>query len=401
MLLFVIAMLGSAIFNGSFFKFEFGGINVLGLFILFGGCTYLLMHFLRVDGTEKYKVSQCSDKWLWSFVILGAAVAILSLLGAYERSDATEVLFNRSYIPRQGYYLFFLPLIILAGRHYGTPWVIAFLRRHYRVLFWSVYFLYILFNKTLAIDVPCSFCLTTLLLMGRKVDRIADVAMLLLILASPVDIGGEMTQVIVRILCALFYFAKDGGRYLRPIMAFSVCIAAMTLIAPYVSFDSVGFDANTAWRLNYWRDEIDQLVKTHGLGVGLGTSYATSSFIGSAVSGPFAASAGYTAAERMFVVGCHNSFVSIAFRLGFVGLFLLLGYLLECSNKVVSSKNSFAVFASIAAIYIVCFNVGFENPMYFFLFAFGFAALGAVCEEPPTGPREPWSPRRRGMFRDC
>lgn len=382
MLLLVAALFGSAVFNSSFFRIGSGMVNILSLFIVLCGVTYLFVHFYNKKRGEKYLPSRSSDRFFWMFFYTGVISVIASYLGFYKAIASNDVMFDSSFIPRQAYYLFFIPLVILAGRHVQTPTILKWIQKNYRALFFLVYLAYIAVNRTPAIDVPCFFCLSTLLLMGRERNRAADVAMLLLIELSPIDTGGEMTQALCRIACLFLFFAEEGGKFLRPMVCFSVVVVLVCYILPFIPLEWIGLDANTSWRLQYWGDELRQLLKTFGVGVGFGTSYATQSFIGEAVSGPFAATAEYSVMERLYVVGCHNSFVSISFRLGMIGAVLLLIYIMSCSHRrLPRSRSNYLTYSIVSSIAVVCFNVGFESPMYFFLFAFSFAAFSAMTPD--------------------
>lgn len=386
MLLLVAALFGSAIFNSAFFRMGSGSINVLSLFIALSGATYLFMHIYNKKRGKKYLPPNSSDRFLWAFFGLGVASVMGSYLGLYNTlSSLSDVSFDSSYIPRQAYYLFFIPLVILAGRHVQTPTVLKWIQKHYRILFFAVYLAYVVANRTPAIDVPCFFCLSTLLLMGRERNRAADIAMLLLIELSPIDTGGEMTQALCRVLCLFLFFAREDSEYLRPMALAAIVVILACYVLPFTPLEWAGLDANTSWRLQYWGDELRQLFKTLGVGVGFGTSYASQAFIGEAVSGPFAATAEYSVAERVYVVGCHNSFVSIAFRLGVIGISLLLAYILSCSRRALpESRSNYLTYSMISSLAVICFNVGFESPMYFFLFAFSFAAFNAMTSNPQT-----------------
>ncbi len=383
MLLLVAALFGSAVFNSSFFRIGSGSVNILSLFILFCGATYLFMHFYNKKRGEKYLPSRSSDRFFWMFFCVGAISVVASYMGFYKAIASNDVMFDPSFIPRQAYYLFFIPLVILAGRHVQTPAILDWIQKNYRPLFCLIYLAYIAVNRTPAIDVPCFFCLSMLLLMGRERNRVVDIAMLLLIELSPIDIGGEMTQALCRITCLFLFFAEESSKFLRPMVCFSIFVVLVCYILPFISLEWIGLDANTSWRLQYWGDELRQLLKTFGVGVGFGTSYATQSFIGEAVSGPFAATAEYSAMERLYVVGCHNSFVSLSFRLGVIGAVLLLTFIMSCSRRILPrSRANYLTYSIVSSIAVVCFNVGFESPMYFFLFAFSFAAFSAMTSDP-------------------
>ena len=102
-----------------------------------------------------------------------------------------------------------------------------------------------------------------------------------------------------------------------------VMVIAMFILPLFDSVFASVFDANSFWRLSYWKDELTQLVKSYFLGVGYGTSYATRNFIGGSLNitgGPFGATAEYSTLDKLFVTGPHSSFIAIAFRLGLIGI---------------------------------------------------------------------------------
>ena len=171
-------------------------------------------------------------------------------------------------------------------------------------------------------------------------------------------------------------------------LAFKTMIAGI-FILPIMSglFTNI-FDANSWWRLLYWKDELAQLVQSYGLGVGYGTSYATENFVGnlgSVVSGPFAATAEYSTLDKLFITGPHNSYVSIAFRLGIVGIVLFLVMIFDLIEKISEKSNDIsrcAIFMLFSSIVLIGVNVGLESPYYLimFVFSFGFCASEVYSE---------------------
>ena len=352
-------------------------MNVLNLFILAACVTYLTVFLVSQSGKIKYEAARPFDKYLWIFFGAGVVSVVFSYLGVYSALFPTSALLrDESYIPRQAYYLFFVPMIILAGRNVGTKRIFDWVARNRVLLFFGIWLFYIAFNQQLALNVQCCFALGLLLLMGKGERKAVDVLMLAVLLFSPIAVGGEMTQMIIRAVALGLYAIGFKSKALRGALLVMVCVILGCYILPFMPLDSFGFDANTSWRAEYWGNELVELGKTFGLGVGYGTSYASVDFVGSAVSGPFAATAEYSVAEKLFVVGCHNSFVSLFFRLGIVGIASLLAYIVSLSSRTNDFRGGYAssaAFALISSLVIVCFNVGFENPSYFFLFGFSLA----------------------------
>lgn len=403
----LIGLFGSAIFGNAFFKIGTGSLTVLNFLIVVSCITYLTAFIANRKGLVRYDAPNKGDNLLWAFCFLGLAVVGLSYAGLYSAVGVTgDLLINASFIPRQAYYLFFIPLVILAGRSKSALSCLVVAKKNYRQFFVFVYLAYVAAQGTVALDVPVCFCLSILLLMSDRRDTVIDIFFLCLVLFSPIRVGGEMTQMIMRLVLVASYFFGGKAILLRVGVGGAICIVLVCYALPFVPLDYFDFDANTIWRAQYWHDELSQLINSYGLGVGYGTSYATSSFVGSAISGPFAATAGYSATERLFVVGCHNSFVSLAFRLGIIGVALLITYLAALShrdeNYYKEGYASSASFALIASIIIVCFNVGFENPTYFFLFALSIVlvnsagkALSESCIE--NGSSKSLSLKRRSI----
>lgn len=381
--LLLLALVGSAIFNNVFFKFGQGSANVLNFFIVATCLVYSVTFLFSKRGKVVFSESLNCDKYLWAFLIYGVITVLLSYAGFYSGlSLADSVSYDASYIPRQAYYLFFIPLIIFAARDGNAQKYIDFISRHYIVIFLIIYTAYMLWNRTIALKVPVCFCLAVILLLGSTKNKVIDLLLLAIVALSPIAVGGEMTQALNRVLCVLYFFGNFKASFFRACITCMLIVIIACYVLPSFPLNEVGLDANTSWRVQYWNDELVQLLQTYGIGVGYGTSYASYDFIGSAVSGPFAATAEYSTVEKIYVVGCHNSFVSLAFRLGVIGIGLLLIYIASLAGKERSYNEAYApsaAFALISSLVVICFNVGFENPSYFFLFAFSVAFLNMAC----------------------
>lgn len=115
--------------------------------------------------------------------------------------------------------------------------------------------------------------------------------------------------------------------------------------------------------------------------MGYGTSYATEQFVGqlgNIVGGPFGATAEYTTLEKLFVVGPHNSYIAILFRLGLIGSVMFLFMVFSVRNAIKRYSKDIlpaTVYLFFSAVVIVGVNVGLESPYYLLIFvlALGFA----------------------------
>ena len=349
------AVLCGAIFGNGFFKMFIGPLSVLNLFILAACTIYLTVFLVSRSGKVKYLPSRQFDRYLWAFFGVGVAVVVLSYLGVYALCFSTDTLLrDNSYIPRQAYYLFFIPMIILVGRNANSKQVLDWVASNRLLLFFGVWAVYVVLGKSFALNVPCCFALGFLLLMDRGERKAIDIPMMLILLLSPIAVGGEMTQVIIRAIALVAYTVGYNVKVFKFALIGMICVALGCYVIPFVPLEMFGLDANTTWRAQYWGNELRQLGKTFGLGVGYGTSYASVDFVGAALSGPFAASSEYSATEKLFVVGCHNSFVSLFFRLGIFGIISLFGYLRALSKSATDFRGGVRVFRCFRSDFVAC-----------------------------------------------
>ena len=377
----LIAFLGVAIFGNSFLKYDLGPCSVMSLMVGVTAAYYAVRLLSLRPATARSGDAHIGNSLLWLFFLYGCVVVGLSYLGLYQLLPSiSAVYFDGSYIPRQAYYLFFLPLIILAGDDLFTLRCIDFMRRHHVAFFIILYALACLHTHSLELGVKDCLLLSVFVCLRERPDKVVDLVLFLVVMLSPLREHGEMTQMAIRAFCAIFYLFGNHRNVCRYGIYAILTMALVCYVLPFIPLDGLELEANTAWRLEYWNDELSQLLRTGGLGVGYGSSYATRDFIGLGFSGPFAPTEEYTSLEKMYVVGCHNSFVSIAYRLGVIGAALLIAYLFKLAcydGGRGSGLSASAGFALAAALAIVTFNVGLESPEYFFLFAFAVAFYNA------------------------
>lgn len=373
MYLVIAALVGGAFLGNEYFKYEIGPIDILSIMIV---CTLLYyMYSLISKGSEwlRERHETIEDKFLFGFFVVGIISVFLSYLGFYKTLiGLDDLLYNQDYIPRQAYYLFFIPLILCLSKASSESRMLNWVFAHNRFLFLALYCSFVIARGSLELNVGMTFLLGTVLLLGSRKINVIDVMLLLILVLSPVGTGGEQTQILMRIIAVMSFFVQSG-KIIKTGIAIMLTIVLVCYIIPFLPLEQFGFDVNTIWRAEYWRDELLQLGESKGVGVGFGTSYATLGFVGEALSGPFAATGEYSTMERLFIVGCHNSFVSIAFRLGLIGIACLIMYfwsIRNTANEIHPKYIKSVTFALFSSMIVICFNVGFESPTYFFLFIF-------------------------------
>lgn len=376
MIVLYIAVLGISIFGGSFIKIKIWRFPV----------TYLVMGALVVSYIKYFVVKRGvlsikrEEKTLLVFEIYGLIMVGLSFLGFNKFFISDELYTSIAYIPRQAYYLMVLPAILLFQDDSYTAKADWFVSRYGRVLFWVIYFGHIAVSRKVVLSVPTEMILCWLLLSaGGTYNSPANLLRFAIVMFTPIAVGGEITNLLIRLACAVYYFLHDrAGERLFQFMGIGLgCMVVGMFVLPVFdkAFESI-FDVNSSWRLRYWKDELNQLVKSYFLGVGYGTSYASRSFVGgnlNIIGGPFSATAEYSTLDKLFVTGPHSSFIAIAFRLGIIGILTFVHFLIGIYRvllklgKKVSAATYFAFFA---ALVIIGVNVGLESPYYLMLFVF-------------------------------
>lgn len=371
-----------AIFDNSFFKLKIGPVAVMYVVMAATAVYYLWAIYTF---TKRRKRLDRGASIILGLCFFGVLMAAISFTGILSGPIGNEVFVDYSYIPRQAYYLYFFPLIAVAPLLWTPGKGYQFFRRHAILCGFFLYVCKVLVGGSFALSVPITLALGACLLAPLGKRTLSHYALLLVLVFSPIATGGEFTQIIIRAIAVGYFIAgamkEKVGRACWIALLCVVCGSlAAGLVLAYVPLD---LDANSAWRLNYWADEMSLLVKTYGLGSGYGTSYASLDFLYSngfgAAGGPFAATAEYTPLERAFLTGCHNSFISLAYRLGVIGIVLLMLFLAD-TQKNMNRDGSCPLFVRhlfFASLFIIAFNVGLESPGYCFCFLIG-AALPRV-----------------------
>ena len=378
-----IAILGIAIFGGAFVKFQILHIPMTYI-VMAALCFSYVRYFAIKRGILNLKIG---EKALFVFELYGLIMVFISFLGINQLFISKELFISKTYIPRQAYYLWFFPAIILFQDELYTKKIDVILLKYGKYVFWGLYFGHIITNRQFSLPVSTEFvlCWLAFLIGGTKKTR-SNIIRLAVLIFTPIATGGELTNLIIRILFIAFFFINKKQAFLSRFLAIcvSIMISAMFILPAFDKSVSSLLDANSIWRLRYWKDELIQLLKSYLLGVGYGTSYATQRFIGGSlhvVGGPFAASAGYSTLDKMYITGPHSSFVSIAFRLGVVGIIsfvLFIKSMYKELSQIGQDVSAAALFTFFSSLVVIGVNVGLESPYYLIIFVF---AMGQCVKE--------------------
>ena len=371
-----------AVFDNNFFKLKIGPVTVMYVVMAITAIYYVWAIYTF---TKRYKRLDRGAGLVLGLCSFGILMAAVSFTGILSGPVANEVFIDYSYIPRQAYYLFFFPLIAVAPMLWTPGRSYWFFRRHAILCGFALYICRLVAIGNPALPVPITLALGACLLAPVGKRTLSHYALFLVLVCSPIATGGEFTQIIIRVIAAGYFLAGPKREKIgRACWLALVCVVCGSLAAGLVlAYAPLDLDANSSWRLNYWADEMALLGKTYGIGSGYGTSYASLDFLYSngfgAAGGPFAATADYTPLERAFLTGCHNSFISLAYRLGAIGIVLFMFFLADTQKNMnrAGSCPLFCSFLFFASLFIIAFNVGLESPAYCFCFLIG-AALPRV-----------------------
>lgn len=368
---------GVAVYETSFPKFTLLGVPITYILML-----VMLISYVRFLMNNKDTMTlNKGEKSLLLFVLYGLLMVFVSFIGLNSFFISSDLLINNSYIARQAYYLFLLPSIILFKEGYYTDKFSCFIKKYGSFIFWFIYFYQFIVQKQFVISLSAEIVLGWLSfsISSVKLTR-SNLLRLAVLLFTPTSGGGGSTNMMIRLIIIsllLFYGSYKSKLFTFLRIALAAMIAMAFILPLFLDYFSNRInDMNSLWRLNYWRDELIQLAKSFFLGVGYGTSYASIQFVGNSFSilgGPFGSDDQYSTMEKMFVVGSHCSFISVAFRTGIIGISAFLLFLSNLGHEMQTkcqSASSASVFAFCSAIILICFNVGLESPSYLIVFIF-------------------------------
>lgn len=331
------------------------------------------------------------QNWLLAaFVIQGLVWCLLSLAGlAGWFTLRREFGVNLSYLPRQAYYLFFLPVIAAAPYFGDNERCMEALRRYGRWAVPALVSLKFLATGSIGLDNNQMLWLGILALWCGEYKPL-DVVNSVLILAGAYLSGQTATMLLAVLFAGVWVLRR--WKVLRWIGTLTLpVVLAVSFLLPQVDgmIDRLwALDANTGWRLEFWEDEATAIADTYGVGIGYGTTYASYEFAepqsetfynpvdGRYGETPFSQNGEYTKEQRPFVTASHNSFVAVAFRQGLPGLLLFVGALAALWKKIFEyegAESGAMIYAFCGSVLLISTNVGLESPMYL------LPTLGAAC----------------------
>lgn len=334
--------------------------------------------------------------WLLAaFVAQGLVWCLLSLVGlAGWFTLRREFGVDMSYLPRQAYYLFFLPVLAAVPYFRDNERCMEALCRYGR---WAVPVLMglkLLATGSIGLNNNQLLWLGILALWCGEY-KLLDVANFCLLL-----VGAYFSEQTATLILGMVFAGTWLLRRWKILRLIGTLTLPVVLVASFILPQVDGMidrlwalDVNTGWRLEYWADEATAIKDTYGVGIGYGTTYGSYEFtepqsemIYNPVDDlyeprPFSENGEYTKEQRPFVTACHNSFVSVAFRQGVLGLALFVASLVVFWKKIFcydGLESGALIYAFCGSMLLISTNVGLESPSYF-LPALGAFVLMAAC----------------------
>ena len=359
-----------AITSGAVAKWKIGGIEYiyyLMAIVMFSYLYHIIKH-------RTIPLDSCTIRML-KFEIWAGFIVVLSMCGVMARFASEELMINLRYVPRQAFYLVFLPAILLMARDKRTGRIHAFVKKHINAVWFTVYFLHLLYRHDFSLFVQATFLLSYLTLLNVDKTGSVNPIHVILIILTPIAHGGEITNLLLRgafLLYVLFY--KKGKIINKWMGAGVVAMIAAMFILPFINpVYELPMGVNSLWRLFYWKDELTELIKTDFIGLGYGTAYATLPFLRDPFKGYIFGGPGYDPIHEAFVTGPHNSFISVAFRLGIIGIVLFFMLITQMWKSLRRAGLNSRRYAFIGILIIAGFNVGLESPAYLPLIILGLS----------------------------
>lgn len=371
--------MGIGIFGSEFVKFQIAGVELIYMCLLAVFCYYIYEVVLK----KRLKIEK--EEWFWfAFIAYACASVVLSLTGITKSIVGERLPIDIRFLPRQAYYLVLLPVVFLTEPTKGKTFIENLLQNHSRKLVVLMFLLNVAIHKSLLMSIPTSFVLIFLSLRDEKHDWIDWVIFgLIVIPAFFADI--QISNLLIRFIYVVCFLFQKRSKFISWSMAAGIwcCVGLCFVVGVFAKeLSQMISDPNTVWRAQFWQDELKMLAESHYLGVGFGTAFCSTDFIDAATyipwgdGDPFVATAQYSIYDKVFVTGAHNSFVTVAFRLGIVGIALFVTYLIWLHIRQIANIQKVSLrsyYALCSATVLIALNVGLESPYYMLLFLF------AVC----------------------
>ena len=379
----------TCIYGNEFLKLNiFKGINPL--YMLMGIC---ILYMFFVFNSKRYVNDD--KKWIKYknifslFIFYTFLIIILSFFNYIKLFNIQGLEFDRSFIIRQAYFIFTVPIGIVIFDYVNKSDILEKLKLKFLIGI----FLILCISKFMNIFDVVPFRVLILIISSFVYfNKNKKIGIILIIISILFRFDGSTSIICYMILIiSLFDWKKTSvffKKYLGVIIYFGVIFLIFGTVLFYDNIVEILYkDPNAIWRWQYWINELRILIETKFLGVGFGTAYASNSIF-TEIYNPNAFAVpddgfGYNISQVLFLTSQHNSILNMFYRLGVIGggLFIYINYfpikwylglmLKLDKEKQKMLKWSFVNF--IISIVIISLNPGIESPRFFISYLIMFS----------------------------
>ncbi len=389
-------------------------VKALGQIFLYALLTYNVLYFIRYTKLRGIFMPGLRLS-LGLFIAISILYVVFSYFNMIAVFDIHAFQFRPQYIFRQAYSLpfFFFVVCNITYDMVRQNGQFSMLTKYPMIIYMAVVFASALVGGVMIINVVSddsavptindatqliveSLCLFICYFERKKINILLAIFVLII---WDVFFAHKFTGALIALLFIFYYFKKSVSGYVKAyaigaLLLLTFMIVANTQITAFL----YAFDPDSWWRFVYWTHEFNILAQTHFLGVGYGTPYARNDIFRLIEEFQLAGEhelKNMHVEDMVYLVGQHNSFVNMFYRLGLLGgfIFCYVNYtiLLYSSRliKVLKYLNKslelrflmWLEFTYIGSVIIILFNVGIESPRYFIPYLVSVSALIGIVSK--------------------
>lgn len=344
---YVMMLFGDSVIKVRFFGLYFSDILVLISII------YIIKE--RDNWNDSNELTNVfSSKLLYYYVIW-----IFSFLGVYQLFNI-PIEFDRGYfLIRQSYYLFYIPALLLALIiSFKNLNLLSILKQDSKYLLTICIILNNInyyFGNTFSLQLL--ICLFSAIELTKRKNLFQFIVILNLIYLTLHFLQKGDSAYFLIFSCILTFNYIDLKAFITFFNKQSNWKLALFFLIPFLVLFSnkesfLGVDTNVLFRVLIWENEFKYIFETYFLGVGYGTTYFDHTLYELAY---IVIGGVNTGLEAPFMIPSHNSFLTILYRTGLIGLALFFYFLKSFLFIGIDNKKNFLTLSIFISIVIMMF----------------------------------------------
>lgn len=389
----------AAVFGNDFIQFSVMGINtfyiLMGLSIMYWG--------LRLKSTKNVFDTSKESKELYSSIKFFSAFSLLYLFLSYFHFFTgifnVDVDYNISYVLRQGYLVFTIPIIFtIVNSIVQRPnyWVPKITNRRKLIFIWGIL---VVAKSIIGVDLTpyrsLIFALGSMIFILAPKKKISLVIIiysslcLINLFNSSSSFLAWIIAFVIFLLWDIIIAISQKNISLKIWISFIIVLLVFLFATDFV-VSIFANDANSVWRWQYWMNEIKVVINTWGVGIGYGTAYASNSIYEEINNASVFVSQTSSEGSGLFVITQHSSFINFFYRLGVAGFVLavqmwivkpmkLFTSSIKSENDINNTLVKWGVINFMFNSIIILLNPGLESPRFALGYIITFSLMVAFC----------------------